>query len=258
MYSGIRYGNFVIIAKTAIIRNKQPMWAAQCDCGNLFLVKTHSFLKKGKDSCGCLTREKLSRAMTTHGYRKEDVYKAIEPALKRCYDTKHRNWILYGGCDITVCDEWRFNRASFCQWALNNGYRKGLCLDRIDNKVGYCPENCRWVPDFLNGINKSGTSNVLIVGISFRNNSPLNPFEARMKLGKLHISLGYFPTILDAYSARKGLTNKLFYLYKEKLMASTDKTLEEINSEFLLLANTIMLETKDTIKLANKRNKQWH
>lgn len=58
---------------------------------------------------------------------------------------------------IGVCVEWVASYKAFEEWALANGYKPELQLDRKDNKAGYWPENCRWITPAQNQRNKGNT-----------------------------------------------------------------------------------------------------
>lgn len=43
-----------------------------------------------------------------------------------------------------MCDEWRDSFVAFYDWAISEGYDPLVStIDRIDNDLWYCPENCR-------------------------------------------------------------------------------------------------------------------
>ena len=72
----------------------------------------------------------------------------------RCFYPATHGYERYGGRGIKICEEWINNPNSFYDWAINNGYKKGLTLDRIDVNGNYEPSNCRWVTKEIQDNNK--------------------------------------------------------------------------------------------------------
>lgn len=78
-----------------------------------------------------------------HGMYKSRIYKTWDGMLTRCYQPTHESYKRYGKKGITVCDEWK-TFIPFFKWAMANGYRDDLFIDRKDGKGNYEPDNCRF------------------------------------------------------------------------------------------------------------------
>ena len=72
----------------------------------------------------------------------------------RCNNKKAKCYSDYGGRGIKICKEWQDDYCRFKNWALNNGYKEELSIDRIDNNGNYEPNNCRWVTAKIQANNK--------------------------------------------------------------------------------------------------------
>lgn len=65
--------------------------------------------------------------------------------VDRCTNPRCSSYVKYGARGITVCEEWRLSKPKFIEWARLNGFSRGLQIDRINGKLGYSPDNCRFV-----------------------------------------------------------------------------------------------------------------
>jgi len=116
--------------------------------------------------------------------------------VTRCYCKTAPRYNDYGGRGICVSPEWydsvrgKYHNGKFIVWALNNGYKKGLQIDRIDNQRGYFPDNCRFVTAHSNARNRRDTIIVDVDGEMMcgkdackRYGIAYSDFAQRVKLG---------------------------------------------------------------------------
>lgn len=79
-----------------------------------------------------------------HGMSNSRLYRIWKNMKSRCHCPNASKYNLYGGKGIKVCNEWENSFKCFYEWAMDNGYRDNLTIDRINPDKNYEPNNCRW------------------------------------------------------------------------------------------------------------------
>lgn len=132
-------------------------WLCDCECGYFKIVRGCDLKSGCVKSCGCLKKEQDKynlKSSKTHNKSNTRLYRIWSNMKDRCINPKNKRYNRYGERGITFCDEW-IDFENFYNWAIQNGYKENLTLDRINNDLNYCPDNCRWANSRQQARNRS-------------------------------------------------------------------------------------------------------
>lgn len=187
--------------------NRKDYYAIfECPFCKKHFKASKSHVKTGHtQSCGCKSHELTATKKTVHGISSHPIYGIWRNMVQRCTNPKEKEYKNYGARGITICDEWRGSITTFYEWAIQNGYQKGLIFDRENNDGNYEPFNCRWVTTNISAennrlIRKSNKSGYR--GVFFRKKKNLKkPWKANIQWNYVTYKLGYYSTAVDAAMA---------------------------------------------------------
>ena len=172
--SGHKYGRLTAIECVGKNKHNYAMWRCLCDCGKETIVAGKSLWTGITKSCGCLNIESSTDRIVslnkTHGKTHTRLFRVWSSIKNRCENPNATNYSAYGGRGITICPQWKNDFDAFYEWAMEHGYdpdaKRGVyTVDRIDNRKGYSPENCRLASSKEQANNRRNTRFVTVNGI---------------------------------------------------------------------------------------------
>lgn len=159
-----KYNRLTIIK--VINKNGRKYAICKCDCGNIKTIEYNKVVRGLTKSCGCLSKEKAKKqGLCNRKYNLEDKelwkrWRCIKQRCSKSSDKKNR----YYDRGIDLCFSWKTDFNSFKEWALDNGWKVNLTIERIDNNKGYSPENCIWCDRKRQARNRENSHFVLYKG----------------------------------------------------------------------------------------------
>lgn len=172
---------------------------------------------------------------------------------QRCRNENRPDYKYYGLKGIDYCEEWE-KYEKFRDWALSNGYKYGLTIDRKDFTKGYYPDNCRFITLAEQQRNKSNNLNFTYMGRTKTLSEWAREYNTPFKTLKSRLELGY--TFDEAINKKAGVlkTSKLYEVNGKKytLTQLANKYEMSKNCLFGRLKRGLSLNEALTIPVKNK------
>ena len=141
--TGKKIGHLEVLCLAENQIKKGRQWFVRCDvCKRVFIKTTSDMNRRDYTTRSCQLCHNR-RINQTHGETGTPLHDLWCGMRGRCHFPQHQKRGYY--FKISICDAWENSYEVFRDWAIKNGYKQGLTLDRINTYGNYEPNNCRFV-----------------------------------------------------------------------------------------------------------------
>ena len=200
------YGIFEVIEK---LDEQAPdghkLWRIRCkECGREFIRGSNLVKAPSKITYNCFHKRITGQDVKYDNHWKNlRIMQIYYKIITRCYNKNNKDYCSYGAKGISVYQDWLDNPTHFEDWALANGYKDNLTIDRRDETKNYCPSNCRWITKEENSRWKSTTNRINVDG--------------EIKTGRQWATeLGFGPNLINRYIRNYGMDNVIEFIRRYK------------------------------------------
>lgn len=159
-------------SRTGRLASVKTLVSCECECGSSGTYSWNDMQTGHTRSCGCLVIDMTVERSTKHGHARRGkvsrewiVWNLMN---NRCHDPRDKSFERYGARGITVCHAWR-KPDGFAAFYADMGPRPtgDYSLERVDNSLGYSPDNCIWADRITQGNNKRNNRHITWQGQTY-------------------------------------------------------------------------------------------
>ncbi len=156
---GMEFAEWTVKVAAYETRDGARICLCRCSCGRERTVAAGRLIAGKSLSCNHAARSAIISAVnaqiargerrhgsTKHGGTSSPEWHSWRSMVERCRNPNRRDWKRYGGRGIKVCARWQ-GADGFANFLADMGPRgDGGSVERLENAIGYFPDNCRWRP----------------------------------------------------------------------------------------------------------------
>lgn len=147
---GHRFGSRTVTEVLPERKNGYIIYRVVCDCGDEMKLNGSYLRTKNRPCKSCSAKLNTPKGKAHYAFKhgmasrtkgRDRIYSVWVAMRQRCNDPANAQYKDYGGRGIAICQEWD----DFSVFITDMGESpNGGQLERINNDLGYCKDNCRW------------------------------------------------------------------------------------------------------------------